>query len=95
MINIFFITYQMRPVGPNHLSTNFKLVSVKNIRITNQNSKHRLKHGHDFKDLLDARDMVLEHDFNFTIALRPEEISKESFKFQDSKIYEDILKNVR
>jgi hypothetical protein len=82
----------MRPAGH---STNFKLVSVKNIRITNQNSKHRLKHGHDFKDLLDARDMVLEHDFNFTIALRPEDISKEFIPFQESQLYGDILKNVR
>jgi hypothetical protein len=65
------------------------------IRITNQSSKHRLKHGLDFKDLLDARDMVLEHDFDFTVALRTEEISQESFNFQDSKIYGDILKNVR
>ena len=84
----------MRPVGPNHLSTNFKLVSVKNIRITNQNSKHRLKHGHDFKDLLDARDMVLEHDFDFTVALRTEEISQESFQFRGSQLYGDILEHV-
>ena len=64
------------------------------IRITNQSSKHRLKHGPDFKDLLDARDMVLEHDFDFTIALRTEEISQESFKFRESQLYGDILENV-
>jgi hypothetical protein len=64
------------------------------IRITNQSSKHRLKHGHDFKDLLDARDMVLEHDFDFTIALETEKISQESFQFRESQLYGDILENV-
>jgi S-adenosylmethionine:tRNA-ribosyltransferase-isomerase (queuine synthetase) len=34
------------------------------IRITNQSSKHRLKHGHDFKDLLDALEKFVKLIFN-------------------------------
>ncbi len=69
-------------------------ISSDTIRVSNQNSKHRLKHGQDFKDLLDPRDQVLEHDFDFSIALRTEEINQEDFQFGGSQLHEDILEHV-
>ena len=35
------------------------------LHITNQHSKYQLQHGSQFETLLDPRDRILEHDFNF------------------------------
>ena len=36
------------------------------LKISNSEIKYQLQHGVAFKDLLDPRDTVLEHDFDFS-----------------------------
>jgi len=50
-----------------------------------------MKHGSQFKDLLDPRDRVLEHDFTFRVNLDPEVQGK---TFLESQAYQTILKKV-
>jgi hypothetical protein len=91
-----FSSFRVKNIN-NRLKSNIEEtphIDSDTIRITNENSKHRLKHGQDFKDLLDPRDQVLEHDFDFSIALRTEEIAQEDFQFQTSQLHEDILEHV-
>jgi hypothetical protein len=41
------------------------------IHVTNAPTKYRLIHGSEFRDLLDARDKVLEHGFNIIVNCEP------------------------
>ena len=38
--------------------------------ISNKDDRYTLKYGPEFKDLLDARDQVMEHEFNFSFSLK-------------------------
>lgn len=55
------ILHQDHQGGANH--------SGSIVHITNQKYKQRLTYGPEFAGLLDARDQVLEHNFDFTIDL--------------------------
>ena len=37
------------------------------IRITNKDTKYTMRHGSEFKSMLEARDIVMEHYFDFFI----------------------------
>jgi hypothetical protein len=51
------------------------------IHITNAPTKYRLIHGSEFRELLDARDIVLEHGFNIIINCEQTEIKAANFSF--------------
>lgn len=50
------------------------------LHITNSSTKRKLKYGSEFANLLEARDQVLEHNFDFQITLQPEKFTKENFE---------------
>ena len=43
--------------------------SPDSLHITNQFSKYQLPHGGQFEHLLDPRDQVMEHDFDFSLKI--------------------------
>jgi len=60
--------------------------------ICNTGSKQIMKHGKDFKDLLDPRDRILEHDFDFTVEVDLEHIKPSGFL--NSEAYQTIKNKI-
>lgn len=50
-----------------------------------------MKHGKDFKEMLDPRDKILEHDFDFTVKIEIENIKERGFI--NSETYRGIIDN--
>lgn len=65
------------------------------VRVTNRTSRYKLEHGSDFKHMLEPRDQILEHEFDFTITIDRAEIIRRDFKFAGSQLYWDILHKIR
>ena len=76
----------MRGTALGHTFNNFRLKNFKSspkvsiedrsketnsIIISNKESKYRFKYGQEFKDMLEPRDQVLEHDFDFSLSFSP------------------------
>lgn len=45
--------------------------------------------------MLEPRDQILEHEFDFTIPIDKQEIGRRDFKFPGSQLYWDILNRIR
>jgi hypothetical protein len=52
-------------------------------------------HGHEYRDLLDARDKVLEHTFNIIINCDQAEVQRAAFNFLESNIYAELIKSLK
>ena len=74
--------------APSNLQKNMPI----RIRVTNKDSKYRLKHGSDFGHLLEARDQVMEHEFDFIIEADPSELREREFSSTDC--YAQLCDNV-
>ena len=58
--------------------------------ISNKEDRYSLKYGPEFKELLDARDQVMEHEFNFSFSLKGQNQPKEGEDILETKVYEKI-----
>lgn len=63
------------------------------LRITNKDCRYRLKYGCEFKDMLEARDQVLEHEFDFEFDLATLERGEQSLIH--SLLFKDILASIQ
>lgn len=65
------------------------------VLITNKQLKQKLKFGSEFEAFLDARDQVLEHNFDFQVELKAEDFTGDNFEGGKSKLLEDITGHVK
>jgi hypothetical protein len=52
------------------------------INISNKEIKYKQKHGVEFKDMLDARDVVMEFDFAFDLHFDLNSMLREDYSFE-------------
>ena len=63
--------------------------------ISNHRSCYQLKYGSEYKNLLDPRDQVMEHKFNFNFNVHDPALLKEGDNFFESRLYEKIKRSVK
>ena len=65
------------------------------LKINNIEDRYRLEHGLEFKDLLDPRDQVLEHRFEFNLEMARDCIGADGSNFTESNLYQNILNRIK
>jgi hypothetical protein len=82
---------------PKHAPERQTLVSElqSTIRISNEETRYELKYGNAFGQLLESRDQVLEHAFNFDEKYSNEEFEYDRLDFTKSRLYGIILKKIK
>ena len=73
------------------ISTGPKLKMI----ISNLSTRYQLKYGMDFHNFLDARDQVLEHQFNFEFDLRQEDLMSQEANFLETELFQMIMEKIR
>ena len=66
-----------------HLKDSSTIISelTSSLRISNSDIKYQLLHGAAFKEMLDPRDQVLEHEFNFEELFSEKDVNEEGTSF--------------
>jgi hypothetical protein len=82
---------------PKHAAERQAFVSElqSSIHISNEETKYQLKYGSAFGQLLEPRDQVLEHTFDFEEKYASEEFKYDKLDFTKSRLYEAILKKIK
>ena len=64
--------------------------------MSNKDSRYRLKYGETFKDMLNARDHVMEHEFTLTFDLTDPTWLKDCGKdLHNNQLYITLKKNIK
>ena len=79
---------------PSQPSQSSFLNNLTNLKISNSDLKYTLEHGPEFLHMLDPRDQILEHEFNFDEQFSKNDIDPDGL-FIDSKLYQTILKKMK
>ena len=63
------------------------------LNISNQTTNKKMKYGKEFKQMLDPRDQILQHDFDFTVKINIPDIRQKGFL--KSGTYTEIIENTQ
>ena len=82
---------QSRCLSNQEVKSNVFQEDPNSLRISNEECRYRLHHGSAFEHLLEARDQVLEHTFDFIIPFDPQTVLSNEGSLTDTDLHDHIF----